>query len=88
MNAYYSELMFRSTSGDLDVPGVATEHPEGEWVEITPIGKPIVTSIAISAYDLIGIIDVAAPLLTLNHVVDIEKILARVKANLASDTST
>ena len=88
MNAYYAQMMFRDMNGALEVSGLATQHDEGEWVEITPIGRSAVSSVAISAFDIIGIVDVAAPLLTLDHVADIEKILARVKVNLASDTST
>lgn len=81
-NAYYSEIMFRSQSQDLDVPGVAREHVDGEWIEISPIGQTIVTGISLSAYDICNIVEIAKDLLTLENVAEIETVLKQVKKDL------
>ncbi len=81
-NAYYSEIMFRDQSGDLDVPGVAREHVDGEWIEISPIGERIVTAVSLSAFDICNIVDIASAMFTLEHVEVIEKVLERIKSDL------
>ncbi|TXH48056.1 MAG: hypothetical protein E6Q97_25650 [Desulfurellales bacterium] len=82
-NAYYAEVIFRNQRGDLDVPGVAREHTDGEWIEISPVGQQIVTGISLSAFDICNIVEIAEKVFTIEHIAELEKILTRVKSDLA-----